>query len=64
MTADDELRKLVERGIPVGRMGTAEDVADAVAWLVADGAAFVNGATIVVDGGEMAGTRTTRKDEA
>ncbi len=36
---------------PVGRVGRAEDVADAVSWLCGDGAGFVTGAEIVVDGG-------------
>jgi len=62
VTGDDELRALVERGIPVGRLGRADEIADAVAWLVSDRATFVNGATIVVDGGETAGIRTTRKE--
>ena len=62
VTGDDELRALVERGIPVGRLGRAGEIADAVAWLVSDRASFVNGATIVVDGGETAGIRTTRKE--
>jgi len=36
---------------PVGRVGRPEDVADAVAWLCGEGAGFVTGAEIVVDGG-------------
>ncbi len=40
--------------IPVGRLGTAEDVADAVLWLCSDAARFVNGHALVIDGGEMA----------
>ena len=62
VTGDDELRALVERGIPVGRLGRAGEIADAVAWLVSDRASFVNGATIVVDGGETAGIRSSKKE--
>jgi NAD(P)-dependent dehydrogenase (short-subunit alcohol dehydrogenase family) len=40
---------------PVGRVGTPEDIAAAVAFLAADEAAFVNGANLVVDGGLTAG---------
>lgn len=36
------------------RVGEPQDVADAVAWLVGDGARHVNGTTIAVDGGGTA----------
>ena len=39
--------------IPLGRMGTPEDVAGVVAFLVSDDAAYVTGSTFVVDGGLM-----------
>lgn len=39
--------------IPLGRMGTADDVAGIVAFLASDDAAYVTGATFVVDGGLM-----------
>jgi NAD(P)-dependent dehydrogenase (short-subunit alcohol dehydrogenase family) len=37
--------------IPLGRPGTPEEVAAAVAWLLSDEAAYVTGTTLVVDGG-------------
>jgi 3-oxoacyl-[acyl-carrier protein] reductase len=37
--------------IPAARVGQPEEVAAAVAFLVSDGAAYVNGATLAVDGG-------------
>jgi glucose 1-dehydrogenase len=39
--------------IPLGRMGTPEDVAAMVAFLVSDEAGYVTGSTFVVDGGLM-----------
>ncbi len=45
------LRSRVEQ-IPLGRIGTPEDVAKAVAWLLSDEASFVNGQKIVADGGQ------------
>ena len=37
--------------IPVGRMGTPEEVAEAVVWLCSDAASFVTAHTMLVDGG-------------
>lgn len=37
--------------IPVGRLGTPEEVADAVAWLATSTTSYVNGTVIDVDGG-------------
>ncbi len=39
--------------IPLGRLGTPEDVAGLVAFLASDDAAYVTGSTFVVDGGLM-----------
>ena len=39
---------------PVGRMGTPEEIADAVLWLCSDGASFVTGHALVADGGLVA----------
>ncbi|WP_447755686.1 SDR family oxidoreductase [Pseudomonas nicosulfuronedens] len=35
----------------VGRVGTVEDIASAVAWLIGDNAGFVTGQELVIDGG-------------
>jgi glucose 1-dehydrogenase len=41
------------RNIPLGRMGTIDDVAAMVAFLASEDASYVTGATFVVDGGLM-----------
>ena len=43
---------------PVGRVGEARDVADAVVFLASDRASFINGVSLLVDGGMRAGMRT------
>lgn len=48
---DAEAQAAVGRSMPLGRMGTGEDVAGAVLWLCSDLAAWVSGARINVDGG-------------
>ena len=37
-------------GVPAGRLGQPEEVAHAVSFLCSDGAAYINGATLAVDG--------------
>jgi NAD(P)-dependent dehydrogenase (short-subunit alcohol dehydrogenase family) len=49
--ADPERRTLVTSRIPLGRFGTAGEIAAAVCYLASPGAAFVTGHTLVVDGG-------------
>ena len=46
-----ERRRRIESLHPLGRLGTPGDVAAAVVFLVGDGAAFITGACLVVDGG-------------
>jgi NAD(P)-dependent dehydrogenase (short-subunit alcohol dehydrogenase family) len=40
---------------PLGRVGTPEDIAQAVLYLASEAASFVTGAALVVDGGGVAG---------
>jgi NAD(P)-dependent dehydrogenase (short-subunit alcohol dehydrogenase family) len=39
---------------PLGRMGLAEEVAEAAVWLVSDASSFTTGTTLTVDGGFLA----------
>ena len=39
---------------PLGRLGTPEEIAEAVAYLASDRAAFATGSQLVVDGGVTA----------
>ena len=47
---EDRLRRHLE-SVPLGRLGTAEEVAALVAFLASDDAAYVTGQTLRVDGG-------------
>jgi 3-oxoacyl-[acyl-carrier protein] reductase len=47
---DDQQADYLGR-IPVGRFGSAEDVANAVVWLASDEASYISGALVPVDGG-------------
>ena len=37
--------------VPLGRFGEPDDIADVIVWLLSDGARYVHGATLFVDGG-------------
>jgi len=50
MTAELPAKELAA-AIPAGRIGRPDEVASAVSFLVSDDAAYVNGATLAVDGG-------------
>ena len=57
--AAGESREQIERAwtdqIPLGRLGRPEEIADAIVWLASERASFVNGQTVLVDGGMYKG---------
>jgi NAD(P)-dependent dehydrogenase (short-subunit alcohol dehydrogenase family) len=55
-----ETRRAYESMIPARRLGTVEEMADTIAFLVSESAGYINGVTLAVDGGYLAaGVATT-----
>lgn len=54
LVSSPEMKKVIDAMTPMGRMGQAEEVAEAVVWLCSDAASFVTGHPLVIDGGATA----------
>jgi NAD(P)-dependent dehydrogenase (short-subunit alcohol dehydrogenase family) len=50
-TSFEEEKDAVRESIPLGRHGTGDDIAGAVAWLISANSSYVTGQTIGVNGG-------------
>lgn len=54
LSGNELMEQLMVSGHPIGRLGTPEEIADAVRWVCSDAASFVVGAAITIDGGAIA----------
>ena len=54
MLADEASRKATEKLIPMGRVGRADELANAILFLASDEASYITGAALPVDGGRSA----------
>ncbi len=51
------VRQAYERLIPLGRIGRPEEAAEGAVWLCSEGASYVTGHSMIVDGGMTASVR-------
>jgi len=54
LVADPQMKAMIDAMTPLGRMGTAQEIAEAVVWLCSPAASFVTGHALVIDGGATA----------
>jgi 3-oxoacyl-[acyl-carrier protein] reductase len=51
----DEVERMIEKDVPLGRFGRADEIADLIVFLSSDRASFLTGACVVADGGQTRG---------
>lgn len=52
MAVKEEVRNTIIAGIPAGRLGTPDEIAELVAFLAGDNAGFITGSNIAINGGQ------------
>jgi NAD(P)-dependent dehydrogenase (short-subunit alcohol dehydrogenase family) len=50
-----KIQEQIAQALPLRRLGRPNEIARLAAWLLSDAASFINGATISIDGGKLAG---------
>lgn len=55
--AGNQAQRMAADSVPLGRIGTLDEVAHAVLWLCSAEASFITGATLPIDGGQSAGVK-------
>ncbi|MBA7632820.1 NAD-dependent glycerol dehydrogenase [subsurface metagenome] len=53
MMSTEERRKNIAAEIPLGRLSTPEEIANVALFLASDGASYISGVALIVDGGSM-----------
>ncbi|KAH7383780.1 hypothetical protein BKA66DRAFT_462781 [Pyrenochaeta sp. MPI-SDFR-AT-0127] len=53
----EKFKDVIEGGVPLGRIGSPEDVSGTCIWLSSRAGAWVNGATIALDGGSVVASK-------
>jgi NAD(P)-dependent dehydrogenase (short-subunit alcohol dehydrogenase family) len=51
---DPAMKQATAAAVPLGRVGTTQDMADAILFLLSDKASFITGTELIVDGGRSA----------
>jgi NAD(P)-dependent dehydrogenase (short-subunit alcohol dehydrogenase family) len=54
MDGNPQVEKMILSSVPSGRLGRPEEIAEAAVWLCSDRASYVNGESMLVDGGAVA----------
>jgi len=53
IAGSEEMEKVILGSIPCGRMGTPEEIANAILWLLSEQSSYINGHSLIVDGGTI-----------